>query len=278
MTTRDLLLTTWDWEPSVIIGCGALLVLYFYFVRPRTLWRILCYCAGVIVLLLALISPIDTLSDHYLFSVHMIQHLLLILAVSPLLILGIPAEFAVRFLGRPKIAGAERILSNPFVAWIAAALALGLWHVPVFYNFALAHEGVHVLEHLIFLVTATMFWWPVLTPVQEFRLGAGAAVLYLFLASMFNSILGIIITFAPLGCYPAYVHPQDALGILPLIRNHWGISAVADQQLGGLLMWVPAGLIYFSLIVGTVIRWQSGSEMDLPETQASCITRGEHAA
>jgi len=278
MTTRDLLLTVWDWEPSIVIGCAALLALYFYFVRPRSLWRILCYCAGVIVLLLALVSPIDALSDHYLFSVHMIQHLLLILVVSPLLILGVPADFAVRFLGRPRIASAERVLSNPFVSWTAAALALGLWHVPLFYNFALAHEGVHVLEHLIFLVTATMFWWPVLTSVPELRLGAGATVLYLFLASLFNSILGIIITFAPLGWYPAYVHPHDVLGILPLIRNQWGISAVADQQLGGLLMWVPAGLIYFSIIVGTVIRWQSGSEIDLTETQDSYIARGEHAA
>ncbi|MFZ0733131.1 MAG: cytochrome c oxidase assembly protein [Candidatus Sulfotelmatobacter sp.] len=278
MTTSQLLMTAWDWEPSVVIGCAALLALYFYFARPRSLWRILCYCAGVVILLLALVSPIDALSDHYLFSVHMIQHLLLILVVSPLLILGIPADFAVRFLGKPRIAGVERVLSNPFVSWTAAALALGLWHVPLLYNFALAHEGVHILEHLIFLITATIFWWPVLTPVPELRLGAGATVLYLFLASIFNSILGIIITFAPLGWYPAYVHPQDVLGVLPLIRNQWGISAAADQQLGGLLMWVPAGLIYFSIIVGTVIRWQSGSEIDLTETQDSCIARGEHAA
>lgn len=278
MTTRHLLLAAWDWEPSIVIGCAALLALYFYFVRPRSLWRIFCYCAGVIVLLLALVSPIDALSDHYLFSVHMIQHLLLILVVSPLLILGIPEKFAVRFLGRPKIAGIERVLSNPFVSWTAAAAALGLWHIPLFYNFALAHETVHILEHLIFLVTATMFWWPVLTPIPELRLGAGATCLYLFLASLFNSILGIIITFAPLGSYSAYVHPQDVLGILPLIRNQWGISAAADQQLGGLLMWVPAGLIYFSLIVGTVIRWQSAPEIDLAEAQDPCIPRGEHAA
>lgn len=174
------------------------------------------------------------------------------------------------------MASAERVLSNPFVSWTAAALALGLWHVPVLYNLALANEGIHIVEHLIFLVTATMFWWPVLTSVPELRLGAGATVLYLFLASLFNSGLGIIITFAPLGWYPAYVHPQDVLGILPLIRNHWGISALADQQIGGLLMWVPAGLIYFSNIVETVIRWQSGPEFDEVEDDDSYIARGEN--
>jgi cytochrome c oxidase assembly factor CtaG len=262
MSTGQVLLTAWDWEPSVVIGCAALLALYFWKARPRQGWRTVLYVGGVSVLLLALVSPIDTLGDTYLFSVHMVQHLLLILVVAPLLVAGMPRQFVERLLQVPRIRAAERVLSHPAISWTSQALALALWHVPLFYNFALANESVHIVEHLIFLVTAVMFWWPVLTPVPSLRLAPGPTVVYLFSAGLFNTILGIIITFAPIGIYPAYVHPQDPLGILPLIRNQWGLWPRGDQELGGLLMWVPAGLIYLVAIVTTVAQWQATPEAD----------------
>lgn len=267
MTTGQLLLSAWDWEPSVVIGCAALLLAYFIWVRPRILWKSALYTIGVIVLLLALVSPIDALSDNYLFSVHMLQHLLLILVVSPLLIAGIPRVFAEKLVVHPLIGRIEQALSRPVLAWTIAAVTLALWHVPVLYNFALAHEGVHIFQHLTFLVTGVIFWWPVLTPISELRLGVGATVLYLFSATMFNTVFGIILTFAPVGLYPAYLNPNDELGALSLIRNQWGISAAADQQLGGLFMWVPAGLIYLSMIVGVIVKWQYGSENDIFEQE-----------
>lgn len=277
MTTSQLLLTAWDWEPSVVVGCALLFLAYFLSARPRTFGKSVLYAAGVIVLLLALVSPIDALSDNYLFSVHMIQHLLLILVVAPLMLLGIPRPTAERIVGNPRVAGVERFLSYPLIAWTILALSLGLWHVPVFYNYALAHEGVHIAQHLSFLVAAVIFWWPLLSPISELRLTTGPAVLYLFLATMFNSILGIIITFVPLGWYPAYIHPRDELGALSLIRSQWGISAAADQQLGGLLMWVPAGLIYFTLIVLLVVRWQSQDGLEDEEGQPQ-TAGGQNAA
>jgi len=157
-------------------------------------------------------------------------------------------------------------------------LPLPFWHVPIFYNYALRNEDVHIAQHLIFLVTAVIFWWPVFHPVPELRLKTLPMVIYLFLATMFNSVLGIIITFAPLGWYPAYIHPNDEFGALSLIRKHWNISAAADLQLGGLLMWVPAGLIYFTIIVIAIIRWQSQGDSDAIAYNPKPYLLGDHNA
>ena len=261
MTTGRLLATAWDWEPSVLIGCVILAVLYWRLARPRRMSHVFLFFAGDAILLLALVSPIDTLADDYLFSVHMVQHLLLILIVPPLLIAGLSREFTERLLQNRAVARIEAFCAKPVIAWSGASLSLAFWHIPIFYNAALAHESIHIVEHLIFLITAAMFWWPLLTPAVESRLSAGKSIAYLFSAAMINTFLGILISFAPLGIYPAYMHPNDSLGALSLIRETWGVSAQADQQLGGLLMWVPAGLIYFTAIVATVARWQSQAEL-----------------
>ena len=267
MTTGRLLLTAWDFDPSVCAGCALTLALYLWKVKagPR---RRCSFAAGIAVMFLALESPLDALSDNYLFSAHMAQHLLLILMVPPLLLLGIPRETAQTWLKVPVIARAERLLGRPGLAWLAAILVMTLWHLPVLYNFALAHEGVHIFQHLSFLVTATMFWWPVLHPVAESRLAIGTAVLYLFAAAAENSVLGIIITFMRVGYYPAYLHPNDELGALNLIRNGWGLSAAADQRLGGLLMWIPGCSIYFVAILAILALWYSQPDDDAVLAQA----------
>ncbi len=254
MTTAELMRTGWDWEPSVVAGCAGLLGLYLWRV-PASLSRRIAFAAGVVVLLLSLCSPIDTLGDDYLFSAHMAQHLLLILIVPPLLLLGIPEAEARRWMRVPRIAAAERVLGAPWTAWLAAMGTMTLWHLPLLYNFALAHEPVHILQHLSFLVTATMFWWPVMGPLPEHRMTPGISVLYLFAAVAENSALGIIIAFMRVGHYPAYLHPEDELGALSLIRNEWGLSAEGDQRLGGLLMWIPGCSIYFVAILAVLGQW-----------------------
>jgi putative membrane protein len=265
MTTARLLLTAWDFDPSICVGCALLLAAYPWMVRgriPAGPWRRASFAAGIAVMFVALESPLDALSDSYLFSAHMAQHLLLILIVPPLLLLGIPRQAALSWLKVPVIARAERLLGRPGLAWFAAIAVMTLWHLPVLYNFALAHEGVHIFQHLSFLVTATMFWWPVLHPVAESRLATGTAVLYLFAAAAENSALGIILTFMPVGYYPAYLHPTDELGALSLIRDGWGLSAAADQRLGGLLMWIPGCSVYFVAILAILAVWYSQPEVD----------------
>ncbi len=261
MTTSKLLLTAWDFEWSINLGCLALLILYFWKVRAG-IWQRLSFVLGILVLSLSLQSPLDVLGDTYLFSAHMAQHLFLILIVPPFLLLGI-SECATRsWLMVPVVARAERVLGNPYIAWFAAVITMTIWHLPALYNYALAHEFVHIFQHLTFLVTATMFWWPVLHPLPERRLATGTAVAYLFAAAAENSILGIILTFMRVGHYPAYLHPADELGALSLIRDGWNVSAAFDQRLGGLLMWIPGCSVYFAAILGLLARWFSDADTD----------------
>lgn len=261
MTTTRLLLTAWDFDWSVIVGCVLFLIVYFLKARNYR-WQRMCFVSGICILLLSLQSPLDALSDVYLFSAHMAQHLLLILLVPPLLLLGIGESEARSWLKIAWIARTERVLGNPYAAWFIGIATMTAWHVPALYNFALAHEPAHIFQHLSFIATATIFWWPVLHPLPERRLHIGAAIAYLFAAAAENSILGIILTFMPVGHYPAYLHPNDDLGALNLIRNGWGISAAQDQRLGGLLMWVPGCSIYFVAILAVIGGWYAQPDAD----------------
>jgi putative membrane protein len=267
MTTTKLLMTAWEFEVSINVGCAAALAVYLWKVEAP-LWRRICLVLGILVTVFSLESPLDTLGDDYLFSAHMAQHLLLILIVAPLLVLGISDRTTREWLRVPLIGKAEKWLGKPVVAWFAAIVAMTLWHVPRFYNFALAHEGVHVFQHLTFIVTGAMFWWPVLHPLPDRRLGTGSAVLYLFAAAAENSLLGIILTFMPVGYYPAYLNPDDEYGALHLIRDSWGISAALDQRLGGLLMWVPGCSVYFIAILAILALWYSQPDLELPRNMA----------
>lgn len=273
MTMSHFMLAAWDWEPSVVVGCAGLLVAYAAAARFKFSTRAWSYLAGVIVLLLALVSPLEALSDIYLFSAHMLQHILLILVVPPLLLLGIPKEMAQKALRYPYVQRAEAVLSKPVLAWSLGVGVMWLWHWPPLYNAALANEHIHVLEHLSFLVGATIFWWPVVSPIEELRLPPLLAVVYTFGACSAHTVLAIILTFAPLGHYPAYINPPDPYGILPIIRGEWGLTPLEDQQWGGLLMWVPACLVYLSFILATLARWYRMPERDVavvvPSTVAS---------
>ena len=262
MTGWQLFVSAWDWDPTVIAGCAVLLLAYFASLRfqfSKVAWY---FVAGITVLLLALVSPLDTLGDSYLFSAHMLQHILLILIVPPLLLMGMPPELAQRILRHPFAGRVERVLSKPVLAWTLGIGTMWLWHWPPLYNAALANESIHIGEHLMFLVTATIFWWPVLSPIEESRLAPLGAVIYVFGGCVAHSVLAILLTFAPLGLYPAYLQPADTLNILPLLRGRWGLTPRDDQQWGGLLMWVPACLEYLGVMLATLTHWYRTPERD----------------
>jgi cytochrome c oxidase assembly factor CtaG len=263
----------WDWQPTVLIGCVDLLLAYVVFVRPLTA-RAWLFGTGVLVLALALLSPLDTLGDLYLFSLHMLQHLLLILVVPPLLVLGIPPDVWARILRRAPARQIEQLVGRPLIAWLLGMGTLWLWHVPILYDTAVTNESIHIVQHVSFLVTATIFWWPVLTPYAERRLAMPANIFYLLAATFASSILGVLITFAPPGLYTAYKHPVDPFGALGLIRQGWGLSYALDQQLGGLIMWVAGGPFYLVLALWALIRWfgePEESDIALP-SRASTAT------
>lgn len=250
----DPILRAWDPDLSVLIGCAALLAAYWSTHRgdfSRAGW----FAAGVAVMLFALISPLDTLGDEYLFSAHMLQHLLLELAVPPLLLLGITPRFANAVLASRALARVERVLGNPLVAWTLGVATLALWHLPRLFDAALGDEYVHIAEHLCFLVTATIFWWPVLAPLPRCRLSPLWTQVYLLGGAMANSLLGIWLTFAPAGLYAPYLHPGDSLRVAALLRDGWGLTPPLDQQVAGLLMWVGGGFVFLAAMMVLFLQW-----------------------
>ncbi len=254
MTGWQLLTSTWNWNPSVLVGSTALIGAYLAAVRSRLTARALLFVAGVLVTLFALVSPLDVLGDTYLFSAHMVQHLLLTQIAPPLLLLGLPAWLAQKILDWPTAGRVERIIGRPAVAWLLGLGTMALWHLPALYNATLADEGLHIIEHASFLVTSTIFWWPVLSPLPGRRLSPPAVLLYLIPALVASDMLGTVLSYTAPGVYN-YLHPIDTLSALPLLRGAWGISPVVDQQLGGLAMWILGDTVYLCGILNGIARW-----------------------
>ena len=278
MTAWQVVQATWGWEPSVVGGCLVLAAGYLAVAGANLTRRAAAFFAGIAVLFLALDSPLDTLGDTYLFSAHMVQHLLLILIVPPLLLLGMPASLVERARRVPWMRRPMSALGAPAVAWGLGIGTMAVWHIPALYDAALVRGGVHVVQHLSFLVTGTIFWWPVVAPAGDARLDPLPAVLYLVAAALAGSVVGIVITFARVDLYPAYFLPVDRLGIEPLIRNGWGLSPEVDQELGGLLMWIPGGLVYLCAILGMMARWYRTSEQTEPVAPAGDDARAPRIA
>jgi putative membrane protein len=210
--------------------------------------RLLAYAGAVAVLVAALFSPIDARADKS-FAWHMAQHLLLMLGAAPLLALSNTHLVALFALPRGKRRHAGRIVSRtpgvraggsnrlaPIVAALLFALGLWLWHAPRLYEEALENEQLHTLEHLTFLITAAVFWRMVATSGNR-RLDAGTAIVLVTLVGLQGNLLAALITLAPVPLYSSYAAQ-------PLL----------DQQIAGLLMWVPAGLIYLSATIVAIAR------------------------
>jgi cytochrome c oxidase assembly factor CtaG len=260
MTTAELFASAWDWEPSVVAGCAALAAGYLALVRGSAPARTFSFLSGVLLLLLDLVSPVDTLGDQYLFSAHVFQHFLLALVIPALWLMGIPRRIGEAALRQPLISRVERVLARPLAAWPVGVGAMIVWHVPALFNAALASQALHILQHLSFLVTGAIFWWPILHPIEERRLAALGGIAYLFSACVACSLLGALLAIARPGLYPVYLNPVDRFGILALVRDGWGLDPKNDQQLGGMLMWVPGCFVYLSGIMLTAVRWYATSE------------------
>jgi cytochrome c oxidase assembly factor CtaG len=129
------------------------------------------------------------------------------------------------------------------------------WHIPYFCNAAAADAAVRAVQTVSLLVLGTVFWWPLIGTAPERRLSPLSAVGYLFAGCVGCTILGIYLTFASVEVCSAYLSPRDPLGVLPMLRSRWGFTPAADQQIGGLIMWVPACLVYLCAILAQFARW-----------------------
>jgi len=255
MSGRRFILSAWDWNPWVMaISAGALLIYTgrCQFRSGRKPWWLV---SGLAVFLLALSSPVDALADGYLFSAHMLQHLLLLLVAPLLILLSLPATPEPDVVHNGPAGWLGRVLARPLPAWLLGVGGMWLWHAPALCNLAVANVWMHRVQYLTLLVMGFAFWRPIAGPCRQRRLPPLPGMIYLFSACLGCTVLGIIITFSPVQVCSIYLHPVDRMGILPLIRGQWGFTPAKDQQLGGLLMWVPACLIYFGGILGLFARW-----------------------
>jgi len=246
MTPAQFILSGWTWNPTVLVIGACALVIYVAAFRGHS--RLGWFAAALAVFLLTLLSPLNTLADGYLFSAHMAQHILLLLIVPALLVLSLPRALS--------LAVGPRVFAHPLVSWLGGVGAMWLWHAPALCNAAVVSRPVHALQTVSLLVLGSLFWRQTLAPREEERLSPPRAIFYLFSACVACSVLGIIITFSPVTVCSIYtMPPDDHLGMLPTIRKGWGFSPERDQQIGGLLMWVPMCLIYLTAILAQLARW-----------------------
>ncbi len=239
----------WDLHPSVVIGLVLLGGLYVSWGGLRAdRRRVVAFGAALLVIFASLNGPLHDFSDNYLFSAHMGQHLLLTLLFPPLLLYGTPAWVVRRVLAPRWVTALARIVTRPVIAAATFTAPIVLWHVPGFYEAALRHHNLHILQHLVFLTTAAIMWWPVLSPVPELpRLPYPGQMLYLFLLGLPMSITGALITLSDSVLYPFYAAAPRV----------WDLDALADQQIGGLLMWVVGGLALWGAMTVVWFRWSA---------------------
>ena len=221
--------------------------------RESDAWRARCFCGGLAVVTVALVSPLDALSGA-LASAHMVQHVLLLLVAAPLLALSAPGATIVR--GTPlavrRATGGWRRrlrpLRNPVGLWALHVATIWFWHAAVPYDAALDHHVVHVVEHATFVVTGLLFWQVVLGARGAVSNGFG--ILLVFTMAMQSVFLSALLTFASSPWYSGYAATAAA----------WNLEPLADQQLAGVIMWIPAGLVYLGAALALLVRWIQATE------------------
>jgi len=249
---NEFLQVGWTWYPSVLIGFGLWTLLYAWTNRGRhtPLIQQAAFHLGTLVGLLALVSPLDELGDEYLFSAHMVQHLLLMFVTAPLWLLGTPGWLVNRIIPE-RLDKLVKRLAGPLSTFVAFVGVLWFWHIPAVYGVAQESEAVHIFEHLSFIGAALIGWWPVIG-AESSRIPKPAPpvrMLYLFLLAVPCTALAAILTYAKTPLYPFYM-------AAPRI---YGLSALQDQHLGGLLMWLPTHMFLLLALGITFLRWFASS-------------------
>lgn len=269
MQLPGVLVHGWVIEPFVVLPLTIAAVLYLEGVRgvrlrhPRADWprsRTAWYMGGIGVLFLALESPIDGYADR-LFSVHMVQHTLIMMVAAPMLLLGRPITLALmgtsgaahRRVAATSHSRIANLLGSPVLAFASFAIVLWVAHLSWIYNAALTNDVLHGLEHMAFLVTALLFWWPVIAvDPGSIRLSYPARLFYLFLAMPVMSLLGFVVMSSD---HVLYVHYLATARVL-------GVSAIADQRLGGAIMWVSSMVIGTVALSAVLIAWMDRDERE----------------
>jgi putative membrane protein len=220
----------------------------------------------------------DALSE-VLFLGHMIQHMVLILVAAPLLVMS---DFPLAFLWALPRYSAQglgyrwnqsqmvfctwQVVSSPLFAWVLFTITLWIWHASSLYEAALHNEAIHTFEHFTFLATAMLFWWILLKPTRQKHLHYARAIPYLFTTLLQSGILGALMTFSPQAWYPYYT----------TLVTSWGLTPLQDQQLAGLIMWIPGGAVFTLLTIGYFAAWLRALEQRSVRLQQRDILARRH--
>ncbi len=252
--------TSWSFEPVVLLGVALLVGLYAVgwrrahrpgVRRAPSVWRLLLFAGGISTILVALVSPLDSLGDQ-LMVMHMVQHMLLIDIAPILLILGLT-----KVLLRPvtrRVQAIERragFFGHPVFAVIFYAAVLWLWHVPALYDKAQGNDWVHAFEHFCFFAAGCLYWWHVLSPIRSrMRLAGLGPVAYMTGGKLLVGILGIALAFAPHVIYPFYAHQP----------HYWGLTPLEDQMMAGLVMALEQSIVMGIALVILFVQMLNESE------------------
>lgn len=223
---------------------------------PLPLWRALCYYGSLVLFYLAVGSPFDQLGERFLFSAHMVQHVILIYPCAVLWVMGLPPWLVDGLAARPILRPLGRLLLHPVIAGIIYVLVQSLWHVPALYDAALQSRFIHVLEHLTFFATAVMYWWPVLSVSQTWpAMRLGGRMLYLFAVAVGLTPLFAFVTFSPDILYPTYEFAP---------RLFAGFEPMDDQLLAGAIMKLSNVFVTFLALTWVFVLWYRQSEGHKP--------------
>lgn len=256
--TLAAVLTHWNFEPSIVLGLAALVGGFAWLQRQPALAvsrsRQVCFAVAVVLLVVALLSPLDEISDRYLLFAHMIQHLLLVLLIAPLLMRALPRSWG------------SRLVINPWLAFASFNLVFALSHVPMWYEATLVHEPLHVVEHVLYLATGMLNWLPIVNPDQERRLPEPLQLLYLFLETLPMFLVGALLALSDTAVYPFYLRAARLAGV----------GVIQDQSMAGLLMWIGGSFFYLGALTIVFFGW-ANREMDEPPISPKWENLGESA-
>jgi cytochrome c oxidase assembly factor CtaG len=239
----------WSWNPEALLLVPLMTAGYFLALRrfPASPFRIACFVAAMVLILAVTITPLETLAMNYLLVVHLLQNVVLAEWAPLLVVLGLPPALAAR-LARPPVV---RVLVHPLVAlpvWLGNYM---LWHLPWLYDTALEHPHTLLhLEHALYFATGVAMWWSVVQD-EPHRLGDGARAAVVFAAFVLGSPIGLVIALVPDAIYDFYVDAPERL---------WGLTALEDQQLAGILMSAEQAIVFFVVVAYFVVRFLAEDE------------------
>lgn len=269
MNTEFFLLSAWQFPLSLFIVIISLLAIYTWYHRGIRFNSSLFYLgialAGVV---LAIASPIGVLADGYAFTAHMLQHMILLLLI--------PQFFLISLFSKPRPSSASpskdakpglftkifKLLTYPSIAWGLGVGVMWVWHIPALCNAATGIPMVWGIQTFTLLAAGAAFWFPIYGAPKAQRLAPLSGILYLFGACVGCSLLGIYIAFTPNTVCPIFMSGLDPAGIRLMLGSSWGLSYAVDQQLGGLIMWIPSCILYVGSVMALMGRWYAG---EVPE-------------